>query len=141
MAVGGCGAVVLPKTRLYRLSAVEQPFGRESFWRFDDGRAKLTEVAEVDAGESVPAGLPRWMTEVEVPDANDSDAMSSRNVGGRLERARRAGELAELRSQFLTECELSALRGRRWVQLMEQGTVWALVYMGDEPLHAEPVPD
>jgi hypothetical protein len=117
-------------------------------WVHPGQRDNLDQLAEIEAGTRVLPPHRDYVAEVPAPDGTpgaDPEILRHKvdHLLGLVERVPTDKALPQLRDGLLREAEdvAASNRGLRWLELTNGGASWALVYMGDEPLHAEPVPD
>jgi hypothetical protein len=147
--------------KLYRRAPVDSPsFGRATFWVYEKQWIDEKQRARLDSLAEIEAALPPhrdYVAEVLVPDATVPGAIVAHKVDllGLLERVPPEEAIPQLRESIFRHAEEMAARHPvlQWLDLREpdifaendeakrRGKHWALVYMGDEPLHAERVPD
>jgi len=123
-------------TLLYRSDVVDSPkFGRGTFWTMHRNRAEY--IAQVEAATPIlPESQIIYQADVTIGDAVREYPVDDRlrSVAGKP-----MGEaLPLLRDALLTRAEQAG--PVEWMQFTAQDRPWAMLYVGDEPVPAHPVP-
>ncbi|MHB1538694.1 MAG: hypothetical protein ACYCUM_13680 [Solirubrobacteraceae bacterium] len=130
---------------LYHRSPVEPPFGRGTLWVHHGQRARLDLLAQIEAA-SVTLPTPLSTYAIDQVSRAGLDAITGCDIEQRLTLLHQHAvpmqdALPRLRDGLREKGEREAERGAVWVVLRAFGAPWALIYMGDEPLHAHRVAD
>jgi hypothetical protein len=123
-------------TLLYRYASGEQPdFGRRTLWTMHADDAEW--LARFEAWDAPTPSPPGRLYSCEVTMGDD---IRERDVSDEV---RRVSDRSTTLEEFLDWLEFNPTKGYHWVQLVDhQGHMWrgAVLYLGDEPLPARPVP-